>query len=128
MADDDDPTFIAEELFNAATLFGDELARNVDASEATGVRVAHEHEHVHSIDEGIDLAALVDAADAAALRNRAELEALRAALARLKIGAIAFFVLVALLALVAEVSVSVQVSVAMATVLVADVLHGRIRG
>lgn len=122
MADDDDPSFIGEELFDAATLFGDELADSVDVAGATDVDMTHDHRHVHAVDleEPIPLDDAIDVGDAIDL-------GLSGAITRLKVGAVAFFVLVALLALVVQVSVSVQVSVAMATVLVADLLHGRLR-
>lgn len=121
--DDDDPSFLGEELFDAATLFGDELAETVDVAGATDVDMTHDHRHVHAVDleEPIVLEDAIDLGDAVDL-GLADL------LVRLKLGAIAFFVLVALLALVAEVPVSVQVSVAMAAVLVADVVLGRLRG
>lgn len=121
--DDDDPSFIGEELFDAATLFGDELAETVDVAGATDVDMTHDHRHVHAVDleEPIALEEAIDLGDAVDL-------GLSSVLRRLKLGAIAFFVLVAVLALVAEVAVSVQVSVAMATVLVGDVLLGRLRG
>lgn len=124
MADDDDDTsFFAEELFDAATLFGDELAEGVDVASTAGVDMKHDHRHVHAVDieEPIPLEDAVDVGDALEF-------GLSGAITRLKLGATAFFVLVAILALVAEVSVSVQVSVAMATVLLADLLLGQFRG
>lgn len=121
--DDDDPSFFAEELFDAATLFGDELAESVDVASTAGVDMRHDHRHAHALDleEPIPLEEVVDVGDAFDV-------GLASLLRRLKLGAIAFFVLVAVLALVAQVSVSVQVSVAMATVLLADVLLGQFRG
>lgn len=124
MPDDDSPRFPGEELFEAATLFGGDLAENVgEVADAADVDVTHTHEHVHRVD-GVDDADIADLVDAGDLLDAFDLEG---RLARIRWGAVAFFVLVAALALFAQVPVSVQVSVAMAAVLVGDALLARLR-
>lgn len=127
MADDDRPRFIGEELFEAATLFGGEFAENVgEVADAADVDVTHQHEHVHRLD-AIDRADVEGLAGVLEAVDLGELIDVELPLGRLRWSAVAFFVLVALLALFAQVAVSVQVSVAMATVLVGDWLVARIR-
>lgn len=128
MADDDRPRFIGEELFEAATLFGGEVAENVgEMADAADVDVTHKHEHVHRLD-AVDRADVAQIARVLETVDLDELVDVELPLGRLRWGAVAFFVLVALLALLAQVAVSVQVSVAMATVLVGDWLLARVRG